>query len=312
MSKKLEEIRRKIDALDDKIHDLLMERADLIIDVSKEKKKSNVQVVQPAREAKMIRRLLRRHRGPLPEAAIVGIWRELVGAVSLLQTGLKVAVSNGEGHEYCWDMARGYFGTVLPMAKASTPLTAISAVRDGDSYFAVVPWPYDGENSPWWSFLVNQDKENPMRIVCALPYGRVESDIPPGAQNRALVVSRTEFLSSGEDHSFIAMEADQSVSRARIFDTCKDLGLEPLGITTAGNGGYGATGLHLVEVNVFVEEGDQRLKDLTKKYEEQNVRYTCIGGYPVPPVYKKIEDIILPEKKKGDTDGQRKAGSGGA
>jgi len=105
MSQKLDDIRKKIDALDNQIHDLLMERADLIIGVTEEKKKNNIPVVQPAREAVMIRRLLARHRGPLPEAAIIGIWRELVGAVSLLQTGLKVAVSAAPNDAYCWDMA---------------------------------------------------------------------------------------------------------------------------------------------------------------------------------------------------------------
>ena len=106
MSETLAEIRKKIDTLDDRIHDLLMERADLIVGVTEEKKKNNIPVVQPAREAMMIRRLLNRHRGPLPEATIVGIWRELVGAVSLLQTGLKVSVSP---ENYCWDGGQELF-----------------------------------------------------------------------------------------------------------------------------------------------------------------------------------------------------------
>src|SRR5690606_38307673 len=92
MSKKLEELRKKIDALDQVIHDALMARADLIDSVAAEKRKHNLPYVQPAREAQMIRRLLARHRGPLPAAAVVRIWRELVGAVSLLQTGLKISV----------------------------------------------------------------------------------------------------------------------------------------------------------------------------------------------------------------------------
>jgi chorismate mutase / prephenate dehydratase len=136
----LTEIRKKIDSLDDQIHDLLMERADLIVGVTEEKKKNNIPVVQPAREAQMIRRLLARHRGPLPEATIIGIWRELVGAVSLLQTGLKVSVSP---ENFCWDQAKNYFGTVLPMVRATNTMMAIAALRENDSNFAVLPWPQD-------------------------------------------------------------------------------------------------------------------------------------------------------------------------
>src|SRR5689334_9962410 len=85
-------IRREIDSLDNQVHDLLMKRAEMVLKIGEEKRKNNVQVIQPDREIVMIRRLLARHHGPLPREAVVRIWRELVGAVSLLQTGLKVVV----------------------------------------------------------------------------------------------------------------------------------------------------------------------------------------------------------------------------
>lgn len=147
MSKKLEQIRIQIDSLDNQIHDLLMERAGLIHAVSAEKKKSNRPIVHPAREAKMIRRLIGRHSGILPQAAIVGIWRELVGAVSMLQKGLNVHVSAGTDQEHCWDMAKDYFGSVLPMNRVSSSALAMSAVRNDSEAIAVMPWPEDGENS---------------------------------------------------------------------------------------------------------------------------------------------------------------------
>ncbi len=100
-SPQLDKIRCQIDALDERIHDALMERAELVLKVGEEKRKNNIQIVQPAREARMIRRLLGRHHGALPEMAVVRIWRELVGAVSLLQTGLKVAVVAPEGYVQC-------------------------------------------------------------------------------------------------------------------------------------------------------------------------------------------------------------------
>src|SRR5476649_492790 len=111
MSKTVDEIRKTIDGMDNTIHDLLMQRAELVLKIGEEKRKNNVQVVQPDREIIMLRRLLARHKGPLPKEAVVRIWRELVGAVSLLQTGLKVAVAvpdDQSGIVY-WDMAKDYF-----------------------------------------------------------------------------------------------------------------------------------------------------------------------------------------------------------
>lgn len=77
-SKELDEIRKKIDELDTRIHDTLKERAELVLKIGEEKRKNNIEIVQPAREAQMIRRLLSKHKGALPEMAVVRIWRELV------------------------------------------------------------------------------------------------------------------------------------------------------------------------------------------------------------------------------------------
>ncbi len=303
MSEKLKEIRKKIDALDDQIHDLLMERADLVTSVSEEKKKNNIPIVQPAREAMMIRRLLKRHRSPLPEAAIVGIWRELVGAVSLLQTGLKVSVSNSDNESFCWDMAKNYFGTVLPMAKATNALLAVSGVRENEVNFAVVPWPQDGEKTPWWPFLVNQ-KEDRMRIVCALPYGMPENQVGT-MKNRALIVSKTDFAPSGEDHSFLALEIAPSVSRARIMDVFKSVDLKLLTLNTQNGAGAVGKNLHFIEVDDYVPEKDKQLERVEEKFSDAGARCISLGGYPLPPVYKvapkEKESTPAPEKQKTGT-----------
>jgi len=300
MSKKLEDIREKIDTIDDRVHDLLMDRAMLVAGVAAEKRKNNLQIVQPAREAKMIRRLLGRHKGPLPEAAVVSIWRELVGAVSLLQTGLNVVVTVTEEDSHCWDMARDYFGSVLPMKKISNALGGIGAVRDGSASFAVLPWPDDTHDNPWWVHVMNQDSDS-MRIVCALPYGRGE-DESVSAHNRALVVSKIDFKSSGDDHSFIALELDPSVSRARIFDVLKDLGLEPLSLHTKSDAQQGSSSsLHLIEVGMFIDTEDEKLISIQNKFGDECIRCLALGGYPALPVFKTIgqkQEMPAPPPRK--------------
>ena len=296
MSKNLEELRRTIDTLDDRIHDTLMERAKLIVGIAEEKRKAGLQYVQPAREAMMIRRLLARHKGALPPQAVVRIWRELVGAVSLMQTGLKVSVSMDKANVALWEMAKDYFGSVVPMIKSTTSLAAVASVREGESSFAVVPWPRDGEDKSWWPFLFGQQEKEKMRIVCALPYGSLEGNIV-SSEDKALVVSRVDFLSSENDHSFIGLDADQSVSRARVVDVLKKLDIEALSILTKTSK---ANSLHMIEVSDFIAEGDPRLQAIAQKFEGLDVRCIALGGYPVPPVYKKpkIVSSAKPEKKK--------------
>lgn len=283
MSKTLEDIRRKIDTLDNTIHDLLMERAELVLQIGEEKRRNNIQIIQPAREAVMIRRLLGRHRGKLPASAVVRIWRELVGAVSLLQTGLKVAVAAPEGKTGYWDMARDYFGSVLPMQKVSNAMAAVAMVREDEANFAVVPWPEDGDANPWWLYLMDEGPRA-MRIVVRLPYGDTPGEMPDqGAM--ALAVARITFDPTGDDHSFLALKLKQGVSRGRIVDVAKDAGLKPLGLQSRRNAQQSQFSFHLLEVGDYVAQDDSRMKKMLDVLEEGGGVCICVGGYPTPPVY---------------------------
>lgn len=280
MSKKLKDIRKKIDQIDHQVHDLLMQRAELVLQVGDEKRKSNLKVVQPEREAMMINRLLDRHKGPLPREATVRIWRELVGAVSLLQTGLKVVVTVPDDHTGLtyWDMAKDYFSSVLPMHKASNALGALAMVREGEATFAVLPWPDDDMDPAWWSFLIGEEGDNAMHIMARLPLGDRSAD-EPNPQHRALVVARVSYEPSDSDRSFIAVKSTERISRAGLLTKIESAGL------TARSAYSTQSGDHIVEVDSYVAPGDAVLDEIANSMDCPDCQCICIGGYPVPPIY---------------------------
>jgi chorismate mutase len=283
-SKELDAIRQKIDELDTRIHDTLKERAELVLKIGEEKRKNNIEIVQPAREAQMIRRLLSKHKGALPEMAVVRIWRELVGAVCLLQTGLKVAVAEDGQNLDSWDLAKDYFGSCLPMQRTPSALSAIGQVREGKVNFAVVPWPQDQDNQPWWDYLAS-DSETPLQVIVRLPHGDDPSETSPNY--RALVVAQAGFEESGEDNSFLMIDCQESVSRARIAAKAEEAGLKPLSISTKHANDSGLDHKHLLEVEGYVVKGNPKVKALIELLGEDDNRITCIGGYPVPSTYSK-------------------------
>lgn len=285
MAKSVDNIRKQIDGMDDKIHDLLMQRAELVLKIGEEKRKSQVQIIQPDREILMIRRLLERHKGPLPKEAVVRIWRELVGAVSLLQTGLKVAVSvpdDSNSLKY-WDMAKDYFSSVLPMQKVSNPLAALGMVREEEATFAVLPWPEDDLPQQWWPFLMDEESDRPMRIFARLPLGDL-NDKGLNPEYRALVVAKLKPETSGDDRSFVGLELDATVSRARIVEKFQALDMKVLGIHSCA-----ATRpdhkLHIIEIDTFIDNEDSRLTSCLESFQDPEARCVCLGGYPVPPIY---------------------------
>jgi chorismate mutase len=292
-SPELDAIRQKIDELDNRIHDTLMERAELVLKVGEEKRKNNIQIVQPAREARMIRRLLGRHKGSLPEMAVVRIWRELVGAVSLLQTGLKavVVMPDGKGAEL-WDMARDYFGSSLPLIRAPSAMSAISALKEGRANFAVLPRPDVEEDQPWWAYLDSNATE-PLNIIISLPHGEDPEFKNNGPDSRALVISNCGFVDSGEDNSFLLISCEVGVSRARLIDMAKKAGLSALHLSSKRNAAPSAPAMHLMEVSGFITQNDPRVKAFIDSVEDPGASAVCVGGYPVPPVYSR--SIKAPE-----------------
>ena len=73
----LAELRRRLDEIDDRMHDLLIERAEIVSMVAQSKRDGQLPAFQPGREAEIIRRLVGRHRGDFPVATLVRMWREI-------------------------------------------------------------------------------------------------------------------------------------------------------------------------------------------------------------------------------------------
>ncbi len=284
MSKALGEIREQIDSIDNQVHDLLMERASLVSSVAAAKKKDGLQIVQPAREARMMRRLLNRHHGTLPRMTIVRIWRELVSSVALLQTGFSVVVASSEKSNPYWDVAKDYFGSSIPMKKVSGTANALSEVRENGDCFAVLPWPELGEGQPWWKHFLHQPEDRGrLSIICALPYGKNKKS-DDDSFDRALVVSDIEFLPSDDDVTFIGLELDCDVSRARILSCAEKAGLKLVNIYSESNEIQGGDHkVHLLEVLGFMTGADAVISSLQSAFEGKCYTVQVLGGYPVVP-----------------------------
>ncbi len=281
MSKKLSEIRVEIDAIDNQVHDLLMQRASLVSSVAAAKKKEGLQIVQPAREAKMMRRLLSRHQGPLPRSTIIRIWRELVGSVALLQSGFSVIVSEQAGQCTYWDIAKEYFGGTVPMRKEKAHQVILGDVlSDEKESFGVLSWPEAESLSPWWENLLHQDEQDEtLSIICALPYGQQKKD----SNDRALVISKVSFISSDLDISFIAMEVDPAVSRSRIAELMQEVGLTLHNLYSATSPNNTPNNLYLVEVDGFIDSENENLEKIKNILGDKCLYCNAVGGYPVIP-----------------------------
>ena len=83
-NKKLDTLRGDINSLDDKILDLLKQRAEIVTEIG-EQKKSKTDIVDVQREQKVLERLLQNSKTKYSKDSIVRIWREIFQASTKLQ-----------------------------------------------------------------------------------------------------------------------------------------------------------------------------------------------------------------------------------
>ncbi len=98
-SASLESVRRRIDAVDERIQELLSERARLaqLVGISKHREGRLVDFYRPEREAEVLRRVKERNKGPLRDEELLRLFREIMSACLAQQEPLKVAFLGPEG-----------------------------------------------------------------------------------------------------------------------------------------------------------------------------------------------------------------------
>lgn len=87
----LEECRNEIDRLDGEIVRLLNERAGYAQKIGEIKKEANAPIYVPEREKAVLEKLARLNEGPLPNGAVLAIYREVISAMIALERPISVA-----------------------------------------------------------------------------------------------------------------------------------------------------------------------------------------------------------------------------
>lgn len=93
----LDDIRKRIDAIDDQLLKLLSERTDCVHTVGEIKKKENLPIYAPEREEALLQKLIAKSDGKLPEKSIRAIYREIMSAALFLEDNLSIAYLGPEG-----------------------------------------------------------------------------------------------------------------------------------------------------------------------------------------------------------------------
>src|SRR5277367_1999401 len=248
-------LRQEIDRIDASMHELLLERGQIIDRlIATKKTQESGSAFRPAREADMMRRLVKRHRGNLPLDTAESIWRVIISTFTYVQAPFAVHADLSAGDAMMRDSARFHFGfTVLfvPHIGASSVVEAVSESR-GD--LGLIPAFATAGAGPWWAAL---EFDAAPKIIARLPFverANHPAAMPVFALSRAApdaMVTETEVWSmrvsgwSAAAVDSIAAFADFIAVPDRAFDGAALL-------VSVERGGIDATSKALIKTGVSI------------------------------------------------------------
>ncbi|MBN1818783.1 MAG: prephenate dehydratase [Sedimentisphaerales bacterium] len=134
----LDELRKKIDNIDARLVELINERARIVVEVGKLKTNSSAPIYAPDREKAVLDKVVKVNKGPLPDATLVAIWRELMSGSFFLERPLRIVYLGPQG-SFSHTAAMLKFGQSVEY-EAVTDIRAIfDEVSKGHCDFGLVP-----------------------------------------------------------------------------------------------------------------------------------------------------------------------------
>lgn len=134
----IKQLRTQIDRLDLQIIKLVNERAAMAAEIGKVKNDQGAEIFSPAREEEVYQNVLEANKGPLDEATIRAVFREIMSGARALQKMLKVSYL---GPEYSFShlAAVERFGQAVEFMRVGSIAAVFEEVNRGHADFGVVP-----------------------------------------------------------------------------------------------------------------------------------------------------------------------------
>ncbi|MBV9262361.1 MAG: chorismate mutase [Pseudolabrys sp.] len=171
----LADLRAEIDRIDEGMHTLLMERGEIIDRLIATKRSQETgSAFRPAREAEMMRRLVKRHKGKLPLDTAEGIWRVIISTFTYVQAPFSLHADLSAGDAAMRDSARFHFGFTVPFVSHTGAAGVVAAVSASKGDLGLVS--ATTGSTAWWTAL---EFDSAPKIIARLPF--VERSDHPAA-----------------------------------------------------------------------------------------------------------------------------------
>jgi len=137
-SLELDDLRTRINTIDEQLVALLNERAAIVVEVGKLKRGSGIPIYAPHREAEVLKRALESSKGPLPARTIEGVYRELMSGSFALEHPLRIGYLGPPG-SFSHMASVAQFGSSVDFENLHEIEGVFTEVQRGHVDYGIVP-----------------------------------------------------------------------------------------------------------------------------------------------------------------------------
>lgn len=278
VSAELQELRSRIDAIDDEIIKLLLARSQVVRRVGEYKRKSAVAScpIRSGREAEMLRRIFTKFSNTnFPPEAAVAIWRIIIGASTGMESDMTLSVLADKSDADVYWLAREYFGAHSSIIKQPHVNRVVGDVADAKAAVGIVPFSYSSQENGWWRILLQQG-ESAIKIFARIPFV-MEND---GREKMAFAFASLMPEPSGDDKSLLVIEAESNVSQSRLQTALQKEKLEATWLDIAAS--TAESRFHFLEISGFIDEKHEGFSRAIHALGAAVVGVNFLGAYAVP------------------------------
>ena len=276
----LDDIRKHIDEIDGQLLDLLSDRADLVHQVGEVKKRDGLQIYAPEREEALLRRLIERNKGRLPEKSIRAIYREIMSAALALEDDLKIAYLGPEG-TWTHQAAIKKFGHSVAYTSQPNFAEVFDQVTRRQADYGVVPIENSTEGAV--SHTLDLFVDSPLQI-CAQILLRIENGLMAAIPREQIKTLYSHPQVFGQCRNWIL----RNFPEADLVEVSSTTRAAQLARDNAAQGAAALGGALAAEMN-----GLEMLESSIQDRATNTTRFLVIGEKTCPPTGKDRTSILF-------------------
>jgi chorismate mutase len=226
----LAHLRVEIDRIDTGIHELLVERGEVVGRVIEAKRAAGDtgSAFRPDREAELMRKIVLKTPGRWPVDTPENIWRVIVATSTFTQVPYSVHADLSGGDIPMRESMRFHFGFTVPFVPADDSMAVIAAVDVSTGDLGMFRIDQSASLGAWWKGL---ERPSAPKIIARLPFAE-RSDHPVGLP--VFVIARPQRDGLARETILASVRAERW--RAGAFDALRALDAELVSSAGDANG----------------------------------------------------------------------------